>query len=402
MDTSEARQSAVIFGAGPIGLFLGEVCTRAGMEVLFVDVDEKPVRAINARHSYIMSVLPQDDYHTERAHEVRGVSAISLSSRWRLEQAITDAQVVLTAVGIHNLKGVAQAMLPGLMRRLQTYGGYREGKLVVLACENAVNNGPDLMEYILNGVTGDIAQSMCTSVLAPRCVVDRIVPGLSPLEEGKPPVVNVQEYFKLAVEKAVLTDVTLPPIFNVSGVTLVENIAYEYACKCYTVNTGHLAIAVAGFPAYRRIHEALEDARVNGVLDGVLAETARYLALEYPVEHDHAGHGEYLQLTRERFADPRLADLIGRVARNIRPKLGPEERLVKPARALLAAGEPVKFLPQVIAAGLRYLHATMPGDKGDLPFDEVSQALDEICGLDVDEPLYALVREAYEHTVANT
>ena len=65
----------VQFGAGNIGRsFIGQLFSRAEWEVVFVDVDETVIRALNERRAYTVDIR-DDQSETWRIDNVRGVNA---------------------------------------------------------------------------------------------------------------------------------------------------------------------------------------------------------------------------------------------------------------------------------------------------------------------------------------
>jgi mannitol-1-phosphate 5-dehydrogenase len=66
----------VLFGAGKIGRsFIGQIFSRAGYEVVFVDVDQQIIGELNRRHSYKVIIKSDEGDSEILVRNVRGVLA---------------------------------------------------------------------------------------------------------------------------------------------------------------------------------------------------------------------------------------------------------------------------------------------------------------------------------------
>ena len=107
---------AVHFGAGKIGRgFIADLLHNTGYEITFVDVNEKLNAEMNQYHNYYLYVI-QEDY---RRKEIDKVSALSpITQPEEVTQAITDADLVTTAVIADNFPKIANNLAAGLKARL--------------------------------------------------------------------------------------------------------------------------------------------------------------------------------------------------------------------------------------------------------------------------------------------
>ena len=128
--------TAVHFGAGNIGRgFVAQFLHESGYEVVFADVSDELIDALQAQPSYRVLEVGEG----ARALVVDGYRAInSRSHEDDVVAAIADADVVTTAVGARILRFVAPVIARGLAART------RPEPLVVIACENAIG-GTDLL-----------------------------------------------------------------------------------------------------------------------------------------------------------------------------------------------------------------------------------------------------------------
>ena len=130
---------------------------------------------------------------------------------------------------------------------------------------------------------------------------------------------------------------------------------------------------------------------VSAFLDELYPEINRILIAGLGV--DPAGQEEFSRKAREKYSNPLIVDYVSRQAKDPIRMLGPEDRLVAPARLGLAQGIEPTCISRVLAAAVYY---DMPGDeaaeqlaalRAEKGFEGV---LREVCQLSEDEPLWGL------------
>jgi len=90
------RKSILIFGAGKIGRsFIGQLFSRSGYEVVFVDVNEQLVDALNEQGQY--RVIIKDD--PEQEIIVRNVRAIPFIDTNEVREEIAETDLMVISVG---------------------------------------------------------------------------------------------------------------------------------------------------------------------------------------------------------------------------------------------------------------------------------------------------------------
>lgn len=94
---------ALHFGAGNIGRgFIGKLLADAGIQLTFADVNQVVLDALNARHSYQVHVVGEN----EQVDTVTGVNAVS-SIGDDVVELIAQVDLVTTAVGPVVLERIA-------------------------------------------------------------------------------------------------------------------------------------------------------------------------------------------------------------------------------------------------------------------------------------------------------
>ena len=328
-----------VFGAGNIGRgLIGWLFGRAGWEVIFVDIFPELVDLLNSEGSYQVVEVGQAGRSTVT---IGRVSAVPGTDTDRAVRATASADVVCTAVGVGALGNVAPVIAAALAQ-----DGNRVGN--VLACENADPNTGLLRDLMSSG-----SSRIPAGVGFPETMVDRLVPGAT--GEGLAVEVESGFDFKIAEEGWVGE----PP--GVEGFELVPDLVLHRKKKLWLVNGLHAAAAFLGLRAgHDSIAEAVSDPTIRSRLDEMVQTMAGVLAAEF----GHSGPAEiagYGRSNLERFAVGALTDPVRRVARHPLRKLGPDERLVGPAREAARMGLPTGALCDAIAAGLSLDDAGVPG-----------------------------------------
>ena len=156
--------------------------------------------------------------------------------------------------------------------------------------------------------------------------------------------------------------------------------------KLWLVNGLHAAAAFLGLQAgHDSIAEAVTDPPIRTRLEEMVQTMAGVLAADFGLSSGAALAG-YGRSNLDRFAGGALTDPVRRVARHPLRKLGPDERLVGPAREASRRGLPTGALCDAIAAGLSL------EDSGVAGMDELLDALAgggwrSVVGLDPEDGL---------------
>lgn len=367
---------AVHFGAGNIGRgFIGLLLNQSGYEVTFVDINDTVIQALEDKRFYEVGFAEEgvDNVVVDR---VRGVN--SLTDPERVIALIAEADLVTTAVGPTLLPRVAPLISEGLRERETSAPVY------VIACENMIGGSASLHQAI--EASGGIGTANASF---PNAAVDRIVP----LQQHADPLfVEIETFYEWVIETKGLAE--RPPL---QGVTWVDEIGPYIERKLFTVNTGHaIASYIGSLFGKATIDEALKDRRVRQVVQGALYETGWLLLEKYGFEAKE--HSQYIQKIIKRFENPKLKDEVSRVARSPIRKLGPSDRLVKPARELIDNGIEPNELAYGIAAALTYYN---PEDSESselyvsIEEDGIVSTVEKYLQLHEDDTLTKLILEQY-------
>jgi mannitol-1-phosphate 5-dehydrogenase len=367
---------AVHFGAGNIGRgFVGLILHRAGYEVVFADVVDELIDALNSTPSYLVKEVGFDPAE----HRVDNYRAInSRGDEPAVVAEIASADIVTTAVGPTVLRFVAPVILAGLRQRPDG-----AAPLAVMACENAINATDVLVEHIRSQAPEGEWPALAPKAVFANTAVDRIVPAQS----GGGLDVTVETYFEWAIER--------PPFQgnepSIPDATWVDDLAPYIERKLFTVNTGHAATAYHGFVrGIKKLSDALADDVVRTAVEGVLSETRQLLVAKH--EFSDEAQQAYVDKILQRFANPHLPDTVDRVGRQPLRKLSRSERLVGPAAELADRGVRPQHLLATVEAALSF---DVPDDPESVELQQLLKTLpaeaatERICGLTPADPLYA-------------
>ncbi|EOV0648051.1 mannitol-1-phosphate 5-dehydrogenase [Cronobacter turicensis] len=379
---------ALHFGAGNIGRgFIGKLLADAGIGLTFADVNQTVLDALNARHSYQVRVVGEQ----EQTDTVSGVDAVNSTSD-DVVKLIATVDLVTTAVGPVVLERIAPAVAKGLaLRKAQG----NERPLNIIACENMVRGTSQLKTHVFNALAESDKAWVESHVGFVDSAVDRIVP---PSESAArdPLEVTVETFSEWIVDKTQFKGE--PP--TIAGMELTDNLMAFVERKLFTLNTGHAITAYLGKQAgHQTIRDAILDEKIRLVVRGAMEESGAVLIKRYGF--DDAKHAAYIEKILGRFENPYLKDDVERVGRQPLRKLSAGDRLIKPLLGTLEYGLPHQNLVLGIAAAMHFRSEDDPQaqELAQLIADKGPQAaLAQVSGLDANSDVVALAVQAYNAT----
>jgi mannitol-1-phosphate 5-dehydrogenase len=376
-------KTAIQFGAGNIGRgFIGMLLAQAGYKVLFADVNPVIIDRLAQDKSYIVQIkdVESQDY------EITDIDGI-FSNGPEIVDAISEAEILTTAVGLTILPRIAPTITEGIRKRI---AAGKKDYLNIIACENAIRASSQLKGHIYNVLT-DEEKAYCDKYVGfPDCSVDRIVP---PIRNEIPTTVVVENYFEWNVEKAAFKG----EIPDIPGMNLADNLEAYIERKLFTLNTGHCITAYLGVQkGLPTIREAIENPEIYALVHEAMQQSGAGLVKKHGF--DPAAHAAYIEKIIKRFKNPYLQDDVARVGREPLRKLSATDRLVKPTMTAKGYDLPVDKLIFGIGAALRYDNPEDPQSvelQAKIKEKGVKAAFAEISGVE-DKALLDQVAAAYE------
>ncbi|MGX7092884.1 mannitol-1-phosphate 5-dehydrogenase [Hutsoniella sourekii] len=376
---------AVHFGAGNIGRgFIGEVLSKNGFSIDFVDLNETIIDALQARGSYEIELADQDKEQMT-VNQVNGIN--NGQEPEAVVQAISQANIVTTAIGPNILPYIAELICQGLKARQEQ--GIQEA-LDVIACENMIGGSQFLKEKVQAFADESLLDYIETYIGFPNAAVDRIVPIQS---HEDPLFVSVEPFKEWVIDATQSKNKEI----RLDEVLYVEDLEPYIERKLFSVNTGHATVAYTGYyKGYATIDQAMEDSAVKSQLEAVLNETGQLLEAKWHFDADD--HQAYIQKIIGRFENPYISDDITRVARTPIRKLGYDERFIRPMREAKQYELSYKHLLKVVAMIFKYDYAeddqavALQDKLNKQPLEEV---ISEVTGLE-DKELINQIAKTYQ------
>lgn len=332
---------AVHFGAGNIGRgFIGNLLYHSGYETCFVDVNTEIVQLLNEKNEYRV-VLAEPSQEEVVVKNVRAIN--SALNPERVIAAIAEADLVTTAIGPNILPLIAGLVADGLRKRVEV----SDKPLNIIACENMIGGSSLLKEKVFEKLTSEEKSQFEERFGFPDSAVDRIVP--NQVNDDKL-MVKVEPFYEWVVEETKLVGVKP----EISGITYVQELVPYIERKLFTVNTGHALAAYFGYYyGVETINQAMDNQQISQLVEGALKESGEFLVTKYGFNSEE--HAKYIRKILQRFSNAFIVDEVTRVARSPVRKLGPNDRLVSPARQYLeVVGKEPEFLLKGAAAALHY------------------------------------------------
>jgi mannitol-1-phosphate 5-dehydrogenase len=382
-------KKAVIFGAGNIGRgFLGQLFCESGYEVVFVEVNEAIVAALNERHGYTLRLVENQDAEEIVVGPVRALDGMEIEL---CAQAVAEASLAATAVGAAALPVVAPTLATGIVHR---HAAAVEEPLNIIICENLKNAARVFRSSLREHLSETEYIYLDRQVGLVDAVIARMVPIMPPeLAAEDPTLVLAEPYKRLPVDKAAFVG-EVPAIV---GLEPYDNFSAYVDRKLYLHNAGHAMLAYLGYQRGLTYgYEALDDYQVRPLFERALQEATQALVAEHGFTM--AELEEHVADLARRFANRALGDTIFRLGRDPIRKLAPDDRLVGAARLaekhnIIPAG-----LAWGIAAGLAFADSRDPialAVQQRLREKGVAVTLAEVCDIRANEPLGVIVADCY-------
>lgn len=372
----------VVFGAGKIGRsFIGQLFSRSGYEVVFIDKDKTLVDALNHYRSYwveICDTVPE----TVLVENVRGTASDKTEA---IAGEIATADVLAVSVGKNALPFITGMLAEGLLLREKMNPGKA---LDIILAEN-MREADTYMRQELARVLPAVYP------LNERVgLVETSIGKMVPLRDdrnngGNPLTVYAEAYNTLIVNK----DTFINPIPQVQGLEAKSNMKAWVDRKQFIHNFGHAATAYLGYlhhPDATCLWEVLADSTIREQVCSAMTESAAVLQAVHPGVFSREQLQEHIDDLVHRFTNRHLGDTLFRVGCDLYRKLSPDDRLVVPLTSAHRLGLPYSNMIRVLKASLHFNARDAKGNMfpDDVRFHEMLEekgaeiVLKDVCGLD--------------------
>lgn len=320
-------KKAVHFGAGNIGRgFIGEILSKNGFEIYFVDTNKAIIDELNTRHSYEIGIASS----SPEKISVSGVFGINNGENPKdVIEAIAQADIVTTAIGPNILPYIAELVAKGIQKRKEEN---KQVQIDIIACENMIGGSEFLEKKVAEYLSDSDKVYIANYIGFPNAAVDRIVPGQ---KHEDLLYVEVEPFCEWVIDESQIKNKS----FKLEGVHYASNLEPFIERKLFSVNSGHATVAYSSaYKGYKTILEGLQHKEILSALKGVQKETRALLLAKWPQYFTEEALMSYHQMIISRFANPKIIDEVTRVARTPIRKLGYDERFIRPIRELNERG----------------------------------------------------------------
>ncbi|MFO7621689.1 MAG: hypothetical protein R6W81_10575 [Bacteroidales bacterium] len=371
----------VLFGAGKIGRsFIGQLFSRSGYKVVFVDINEHLVRELNRRQQYNVIIKAEK----EEKLVVSNVRAVNAYDKKAVAKEITDTPVIAVSVGLRGLPDLFPVLAEGLRAR---YASGNDAPVDIILAENMRNAGsyfrrelglllPDY--FPLDDLVGLVETS-----------IGKMVPIMlkKDIEEDTLQVF-AEPYNTLIVDRNAFRG----PVPEVEGLEPKENIRAWNDRKLFIHNLGHAAVAYYGNWYDRSLHytwEALEVPEIHEFAKAVMMQASDILMATWPGEFSAGSLTGHIDDLLHRFRNKALGDTIYRVGCDLFRKLGPDDRIAGPIKMALTLKKPYDLILKVLLLACQFRAADENGNMmaEDIEFIRLYKKglraiLTRVCGFD--------------------
>ncbi len=338
--------NAVMYGGGNIGRgFIGMLFSRSGYRVSFVDVAQSVITALNETGSYPVRIVSSDSYEDITVENVRAVDGNDQSA---VAQAIAEADIMATAVGVNILKVIISNLVAGIRLRKEL----GKGPLNILICENLMDANKILEGMLKAHLNREEQAWFDENIGLVEASIGRMVPiQTEAMKDGDPMRVCVEAYGFLPVDR----DAFKGEIPQIKSMVPFSPFDFYLKRKLYIHNMGHATCAYLGdLYGLTYIWEAIDRDEIYILVRLAMEESARALSEKYGVAlGDILLHIDDLLL---RFTNRALGDTCQRVGGDPTRKLSPEDRLIGASHLAMEQGITPCYIAIGAAGGLlRYL-----------------------------------------------
>jgi len=343
----ENKHKIIIFGAGKIGRsFIGQVFSRSGYEVVFVDINRQLIELLNQHGQYKVVIKDSENDQTLIIRHVRG---ICLDDTEQVIDELTDAGIVSLSVGQQGLQATIPILAQALVNRRQKHG---DAPLDIIIAENMRNADIFIRDELRKRLPADYLLDQWVGLV--ETSIGKMVPIMTQKDiEDDPLQVFAEPYNSLIVAKNGFRN----PLPDVSFLAPKENIKAWVDRKLFIHNLGHATAAYLGFVAYPKaiyIWEVLDKPEIYRATRQTMLQAADILQALYPGEFTPSQLEEHIDDLLRRFMNKSLGDTLFRVGCDLYRKLGPDDRLVAPVQAAIRTGKPHHLILEAIKAGISF------------------------------------------------
>jgi len=317
--TGKFQNKLVLFGAGKIGRsFIGQLFSRGGYEVVFIDIYKPVIDELNLRHNYNVVIKG----NVESVINIQNVRGVFAGDVVKVTAEIASARIIAVSVGLNGLKSTIQLIAKGLIKRFENT---EASPLDIIIAENLRNAAEfmslQLQEHLPEGYPLEERVGLIETSIG------KMVPIMLKNDmEADVLQVFAESYNTLILDKLAFKN----PIPLIEGLAPKKNMKAWVDRKLFIHNLGHATAAYLGFlahPSCNYLYEVLSDYQLKEKVRNTMLQAANILLMKYPDEFTLESLTEHVDDLLIRFQNKTLGDTLFRVGCDLQRKLGAEDRI---------------------------------------------------------------------------
>lgn len=350
----------VLFGAGKIGRsFIGQLFSRGGYHVVFVDVYRPLIDEINRRKNY--NVVIKSD--TDEVINISNISGVYADNEEQVAEEVATAGIVAVSVGQNGLKQIFSLLAKGLTKRGERFNNH---PLDIIIAENLRNAAACFETELLKLLPANFPFRQSVGLI--ETSIGKMVPLMQKKDlQNNMLQIFAEPYNTLILDKKGFKN-AIPAI---NGLAPKENIKAWVDRKLFIHNLGHAITAYIGFlydPSFIYIYEALAVKEIYHFVEAAMMQAAEILKKKYPGEFTDEDLTDHIHDLLARFQNKTLGDTIFRVGCDLPRKLSAEDRLAGAIHLALEYHLPYDKILVALVAGCHFRAKGLDGEM--LKYDE--------------------------------
>ena len=378
---NDSENKLVLFGAGKIGRsFIGQLFSRGGYEVVFIDVFKPVIDELNSRHSY--RVVVKDE--VESVILVNNVRGVFGSDEDQVIREIATARIVAVSVGLHGLKAIMHLIAKGLVARYEVPDA---APLDIIIAENLRNAAEFIHEELKTHLPEGYPLHERVGLI--ETSIGKMVPIMLKKEmEADILQVFAEPYNTLILDKLAFKNL----IPQIEGLAPKENMKAWVDRKLFIHNLGHAATAYFGFIAHPEstfLYEVLSGQSIKDKVRQTMLQAAAILLAKYPDEFTMEALIDHTDDLIRRFQNKALGDTVFRVGCDLQRKLGKEDRMAGAIHLARELHLPYDLILQALVAGFHFRAKDEAGNllPADMEFAAIyakgiTEVMTTVCGFE--------------------
>jgi len=341
---------AVIYGAGNIGRgFIAQLFCESGYDIVFIDIDKALIDEINTKKEYPVkfAAFDKDDISDAPEIVIKNISGIDGKNINEVVNAIAEADIMATSVGVNVLNYIMETLALGINTRFKSKN-YEP--LNIILCENLINAEKHMVNGVSPYIDREYRELFAEKIGFVGAAIGRTVPmQTAEMKDDNPLRIVTEDYDYLPVDKEALKG----DVPNIKNLVAYSPFKYFIERKLLLHNMGHAFCAYTGdIFGYDNLYEVLENPHIEIMTLRAMQRSA--LALSKIYGADILELNKYTENLLNRFSNKALGDTVKRVGKDLKRKLSPNDRIIGAYNICMKAKVSVNYFCFLIAAAVNY------------------------------------------------